>query len=71
MKSTCRYLAALREKRSNEAVNRTLDEIRRCAGGKENLMPVILEAVKVEATLGEICDALRDVFGEYVGATAV
>ena len=33
--------------------------------GKENLMPLILAAVKAEATLGEISDALRDVFGEY------
>jgi methylmalonyl-CoA mutase N-terminal domain/subunit len=32
-------------------------------------MPVIIEAVKAEATIGEICDALREVFGEYRGGT--
>jgi len=35
------------------------------AEGKENLMPPIMEAVKAYATLGEICDTLREVFGEY------
>jgi len=67
----CRYLETLRKERNNEVVTRTLDKIRRGAETDENLMPLILEAVRAEATLGEICDALRDVFGEYVGATAV
>lgn len=66
----CANLATLRKERSNESVTRTLDGIRRGAEINENLMPLILEAVKVEATLGEICDALRDVFGEYIGASA-
>lgn len=35
------------------------------AKGKENLMPCILDAVKAYATLGEICNVLREVFGEY------
>ena len=35
------------------------------AEGSENLMPLILEAVKAYATLGEVCDVLRDVFGKY------
>jgi methylmalonyl-CoA mutase N-terminal domain/subunit len=39
--------------------------VRRAAKGKDNLMPPILAAVKASATLGEISDALRDVFGEY------
>ena len=64
-------LAKLREERSNEAVSRALDGIRSGAQTDENLMPLILAAVKVEATLGEICDALRDVFGEYVGASSI
>jgi methylmalonyl-CoA mutase N-terminal domain/subunit len=42
-----------------------VDAVRAAAKGKDNLMPVVLEAVKAEATLGEISDALRDVFGEY------
>jgi len=58
-------LVELREKRNNQAVANTLEEIRKAAQGTENLMPLILEAVKEYATLGEICNVLRDVFGEY------
>ncbi len=43
----------------------TLKALRTAAKGTENLMPLILTAVKAHATLGEISDALRDVFGEY------
>jgi methylmalonyl-CoA mutase N-terminal domain/subunit len=48
-----------------DAVNQCLDDIRKAAGGKEELIPPILKAVESHATLGEISDALRDVFGEY------
>jgi methylmalonyl-CoA mutase N-terminal domain/subunit len=58
-------LRKVRADRSQEAVNRTLDALRRAAQGEENLMPHIYEAVKAYATLGEICDAMRDVFGTY------
>ena len=44
---------------------RRLKALRKAAEGNENLMPHIYEAVKAYATLGEICDALRDVFGTY------
>jgi methylmalonyl-CoA mutase N-terminal domain/subunit len=60
-------LRILRNERSGGAVRSSLDEIRRVARSTENLMPAIIEAVKVEATIGEICDALREVFGEYRG----
>jgi methylmalonyl-CoA mutase N-terminal domain/subunit len=60
-----RKLKRLREERDGEKVKRALTEIRRVAGSKENLMPVVLDAVKSYTTLGEICDVLRDVFGEY------
>jgi methylmalonyl-CoA mutase, N-terminal domain len=60
-------LRNLREERSGGAVLSSLDAIRRVARSQDNLMPAIIEAVKVEATIGEICDALRDVFGEYRG----
>jgi methylmalonyl-CoA mutase N-terminal domain/subunit len=60
-------LRLLRAERSSGAVRSSLDEIRRVAGSQDNLMPVIIEAVKAEATIGEICDALREVFGEYRG----
>jgi methylmalonyl-CoA mutase N-terminal domain/subunit len=58
-------LEKLRSERNNEEVQDILSALRKAAGGSENLMPIILEAVRVYATLGEICDALRDVFGEY------
>jgi len=58
-------LAALRARRDNGKVQRTLDGLRRAAEGTENTMPFLLDAVRAYATLGEICDALRGVFGTY------
>jgi methylmalonyl-CoA mutase, N-terminal domain len=58
-------LKAFRAQRNGSATKQALDAVRAAASGMENLMPVILAAVKAEATLGEISDALRDVFGEY------
>ncbi|HEX9050963.1 MAG TPA: methylmalonyl-CoA mutase family protein [Anaeromyxobacter sp.] len=58
-------LRAFRARRSGAAARAALDEVRRAAKGKDNLMPLILAAVKAEATLGEISDAMREVFGEY------
>jgi len=58
-------LGSLRQKRDNDRVEHMLGEIRRRAGGSENLMPVIIEAVENLATLGEISDALRAEWGEY------
>ncbi len=64
-------LKRLREERNHQAVITSLDEIKRAAEKEDaNLFPFILEAVKAEATLGEICDALREVFGEYIGGTS-
>jgi len=60
-----RKLAALRASRNNEEVSRRLLELRRAAEGGTNLMPILLDAVRVYATLGEICSALRDVFGTW------
>ena len=60
-----RRLQALRKERHGGAVAAAVDAVRAGAKGKENLMPLILAAVKTSATLGEISDALRDVFGEY------
>ncbi len=62
-------LAALRRRRDNGQVGRTLDALRRAAAGTENTMPRILDAVRAYATLGEICDALRAVFGTYTETT--
>jgi methylmalonyl-CoA mutase N-terminal domain/subunit len=56
---------ALRARRNAETVKRTLEEVERRARGEENLLPAILAAVEAYATVGEISDALRRVFGEY------
>ena len=56
---------ALRETRDRNGCKRALEAVRKGAEGDENLMPRFIEAVKAYATLGEICDVLRDVFGEY------
>jgi methylmalonyl-CoA mutase N-terminal domain/subunit len=58
-------LEALRKTRNNDAVARSLDALRAAAKTSENLMPRILESVRAYATVGEMCDALRDVWGEY------
>jgi methylmalonyl-CoA mutase N-terminal domain/subunit len=58
-------LKTLRSKRDDERVKKTLSDLKMGAEGNENLMPLILEAVKAYATLGEICNVLREVFGEY------
>ena len=44
---------------------RALDRLRKAAAGTENTMPALLDAVRAYATVGEMCDALRDVWGEY------
>jgi len=62
-------LAALRQRRDNGRVRQSLDALRRAAEATENTMPYILDAVRAYATLGEICDALRSVFGTYQEAT--
>jgi methylmalonyl-CoA mutase N-terminal domain/subunit len=58
-------LKALKEKRDNALVERRLDELGEAARGAENTMYPILEAVRAYATVQEICDALKEVFGGY------
>ena len=58
-------LRKLRAERSSDEVARRLNALRKAAQGSENLMPYIFDAVKSYATLGEICDAMREVFGTY------
>ena len=63
-----RQVAALQEvkaKRDSTQVTAALDAVRMAAAGTQNLMHPLLEAVRVHATLGELCDSLRDVWGEY------
>jgi len=59
-------LHAYRAERDAAVVRARLEEVRSAAEGTENLMPRFLEAVDAGATLGEICDALRGVFGRHV-----
>ena len=55
----------VREQRDGERTNRALADLERVAGTEENIFPLVLEAVRAEATVGEICGVLRKVFGEY------
>jgi methylmalonyl-CoA mutase N-terminal domain/subunit len=55
----------LRRMRNTGAVTRALDALRKAATGTENTTPALLDAVRAYATVGEMCDALRDVWGEY------
>jgi methylmalonyl-CoA mutase, N-terminal domain len=61
----CARLDALRKRRDCAAVTRSLDALRHAAEDSENTMPFILDAVRAYATLGEICDAMRSVFGSH------
>jgi methylmalonyl-CoA mutase N-terminal domain/subunit len=63
-------LKILRSERDNGTVRNSLDQVKRGAEKDDNLMPLIVDAVKAQATLGEICDALREIFGEYTGGTS-
>jgi methylmalonyl-CoA mutase N-terminal domain/subunit len=58
-------LHAVKRRRNPSEVDRTLGALRHAAAGAENTMPYILDAVRAYATVGEICGALKDVFGSY------
>ena len=58
-------LDELKRTRADDKLRRALDQLRTVARGKENTMPAILDCVRAYATVGEMCDALRDVWGEY------
>jgi len=58
-------LKALKERRNNDEVHRCLESLKRAARGDENTMYPILEAVRAYATVQEISDALKEVFGDY------
>jgi len=64
-------LEKLKLRRDNRRVQDSLDALGRAAGGRENTMPHILDAVRAYATVGEICDALRAVFGSYTETSVV
>jgi len=58
-------LARVKKERNNAKVKETLAVLKKAAQGTDNVVPPILDAVKVYASLGEISDTLREVFGEY------
>jgi len=64
-------LNKLRESRDNGKVLAALDRLRAASAGTDNVMPHILDAVRAYATLGEMCDALRSVWGEYEEAPVI
>ncbi len=59
------FLNKVRAQRNNEAVKQKLAALKTAAEGDANLIPFILDAVKVYASVGEICNTMRNVFGEY------
>jgi methylmalonyl-CoA mutase N-terminal domain/subunit len=65
---TARHVSRLRELRASRdqpAVDAALEAVEAAAAGTENLLPPMREALRLRATLGEVSDALRRVFGEY------
>jgi methylmalonyl-CoA mutase N-terminal domain/subunit len=64
-------LAALRADRNNSDVTRALDALRRAAEGDENVLPPMREALAARTTVGEVCNALREVWGTYKPADAL
>jgi methylmalonyl-CoA mutase N-terminal domain/subunit len=69
--AACARLAALRARRDNERASTVRDQLAQAARGTDNLMPLLVEAVDADVTLGEICHTLRAVFGEYRPKTVV
>ena len=60
-----RKLAQLRESRDDNRVGELREHLATCAKGDKNLLPIMIECVDNDMTLGEICHTLREVFGEY------
>ncbi|MGD0602709.1 MAG: methylmalonyl-CoA mutase family protein [Streptosporangiaceae bacterium] len=58
-------LAAVRARRDAAAVSRALSAVKEAAEGTDNVLYPLRDALRADATLGEVCDALRDVWGEY------
>ena len=64
-KEQIEFLKKVRSERNNEDVNTKLNALKKAAEGNDNLMPFILDSVRVYASIGEICNTMRSVFGEY------
>ena len=64
-KNQIEFLKKIKAERNNLLVNEKLKSLKEAAQGDANLMPFIIDAVRVYASIGEICNTLREVFGEY------
>lgn len=64
-KDQIEFLNKIRAERNNDEVKQKLTALKKAAEGSDNLMPFILDAVKVYASIGEICNTMRSVYGEY------
>ena len=62
----CDRLAKLRAERDQAAVDRHLAELKKAAEGTDNVLYPMKEALRARATVGEVCNALREVWGAYV-----
>jgi len=60
------FVKKIRSERDNDKVKRTLEDLQAAAKGDGNTLKAMLECVRVYATEGEICDALKPMFGEYI-----
>ncbi len=60
-----KFLNKIKNERDNQEVTKKINELKNAARGNDNLMPFILNAVKAYASVGEICNSMREVFGEY------
>jgi methylmalonyl-CoA mutase N-terminal domain/subunit len=65
IKKQIERLKKLRSERDNDKVKNSLKKLRECALLGENLMPAIIECVEAYATIGEISDTLREIWGEF------
>jgi methylmalonyl-CoA mutase N-terminal domain/subunit len=61
----CERIQQVRANRDPAAWKAAMDRLEECARGPENLLPPMIEAVKAYATVGEVCDRLRSVWGEH------
>lgn len=60
-----KFLNKIKSERNNDLVKKKLAALKKAAEGNDNLMPFILDSVRVYASIGEICNTMREVFGEY------
>lgn len=62
-------IQSLRRRRDNRKINNSINQMRKAAKRDDNLIPIMVQAVRDYATLGEICDVLRQLYGDYKAPT--